>query len=242
MPFSKINTIGVFKIRFSLFEGLFLTLFIITAASCTQTSTKPEEYPASGHMSLLSLKEAGKLYQEGNLITNGDFSIWQQGAPAPEGFNPPKNSAISNIVMRDPRGGSGDHSIDQYWNKSDMNEPFLDSFHCLVNGVQAGKIYELTIDARSYDDTTASIYVILLDLSDRQVAFWPDLITINPGKGDINTYTKKIRIPLSGKLIIASKTNVNTKYTGRIIWLAWHLLEQYAIYDKQALNPQPISP
>lgn len=209
---------------------------------CGKSTDPVDNYPNPGEMTLLSMEQADSLYKEGNLIENGDFSVWQQEAPVPDGFFHPKNNAISNIVRRDSRGGAGDYSVDQYWNKSDSAEPLLDSFLCFVKPVLQDKIYELSVDARSYDDTAASLCVVALDQDGKEIAFWPDVIKINPGKGDIQTYSARIRTQHTGSLAILSRTNVDTRYRARIIWLEWRLFEVPVVFDVEARMPQPLSP
>lgn len=221
--------------------GLFLVLIVgMALQGCGRPGTQDGGYPASGHMTLLSMEEAGEVYKEGNLITNGGFSSWSEGAPAPEGFTAP-TSKIVNILKRESRGGEGDFSVDQYWSKDDRNVPFLESFHCLVESVQSGRVYELAVDARSYDDTTVSLYVLALDESGKIVAYWPDLIKISPGQGTMQTCTARIRPDRSCTLAIVPRTNSETRYRARILWLGWRLTEVPVVLDAKALPPQPFS-
>lgn len=236
----KANLVGAVKP--SCICILFLPVITVLFCGCGKPSNPADNYPAPGEMTLVSMEQADSLYKEGNLIENGEFSVWQQESPVPDGFFHPKNNAISNIVRRDSRGGAGDYSVDQYWNKSDSAEPLLDSFLCFVKPVLQGKIYELSVDARSYDDTAASLCVVALDQDGKEIAFWPDVIKINPGKGDIQTYSARIRTQHTGSLAILSRTNVDTRYRARIVWLEWRLFEVPVVFDVEARMPQPLSP
>lgn len=221
--------------------GLFLMLVVGTAMQgCSKPGTQDGDYPASGHMTLVTVEEASEVYKEGNLIANGGFSSWPEGAPAPEGFTAP-TSKIVNILKRESRGGEGQFSVDQYWSKDDRNVPFLESFHCVVEGVQSGRVYELAVDARSYDDSTISLYVLELDESGKVVAYWPDLIKISPGQGAMQTCTARMRPDRSCTLAIVPRANSETRYRARILWLGWRLTEVPVVLDAKALPPQPFS-
>jgi len=225
----------------SVFCSVMIVSVAVLVPGCGKPSDPADDYPPPGHMVLVSMEEAGKLYKEGNLIENGNFSLWQAEAPVPDGFSPPKNNAVSNIVKRESRGGAGTYSVDQYWNKSDSTEALLDSFLCFVKPVLQGKIYELSVDVRSYDDTTASLFVVALDQDGKEIAYWPDLIKINPGKGDIQTHSARIRTQHTGSLAILSRTNADTRYRARIVWLEWRCFEVPLVYDSDARMPQPLS-
>lgn len=169
------------------------------------------------------METAGDLYMAKNLIENGDFSNWQEGSSAPERFYPPKTREISRIAQREPRGGPGEHSVDQFWTESDAGMAYSDLFHTLVPNITPGRKYELYVHSLTYDNTSVSVSVFALDRAGNAVGHWPGAITIEPGHNRGGKYTFVLETAHEGALAIASHANGQTPYPGRTIWLEWRL-------------------
>lgn len=217
---------------------LALQLLSLTSG-CSKSPTSSTQYPPPGHMMLLSIEEAGEVYRGRNLISNGDFAAWDGEAKVPEGFTVPKNRALSYILQREDRGGPSKYSADQYWHKSDAARPCFELFHAKAPDIQAGKSYELSVHARSYDNTTASLSVFVLDNTGEAIAVYPSAITVEPGRDEFRKHKCRLRSNQAGTWLVASHANAQTTFRGRIIWLEWRLVETGAA-GKTDLTPQAL--
>jgi|GEM_PF-2516074 len=219
---------------------ILIALHLLSLTSgCRKPPTSSMHYPLPGHMTLLSMEEAGEVYRGRNLITNGDFAIWDVEAKIPEGFTVPKNRALSYILQREDRGGPSKYSADQYWHKSDAVRPCFELFHAKAPGIEAGKSYELSVHSRSYDNTTASLSVFLLDNTGKAIAVYPNAITVEPGRDEFRKHKCRLRANQAGTWIVASHANAQTTFRGRIIWLEWRLVETGAAGETD-LTPQAL--
>lgn len=220
---------------------LVLIVGVTTFAACGKSGREGEStYPPPGQMHMVMMESAAQLYSTDNLITNGDFSLWDGEGLIPEGFSVPKDRTISYIIQRDDRGGPGKHSVDQYWHKSDVGTPPHELFHTVVADVQPGGVYELNVHARTYDDTTANISVFVLDSNGAPVTAYLNAITVAPGRDEFRKHSCLLKADSLGTWLIASHTNDNTPYRGRIIWLEWRLTESSTILG-DILQPQPFT-
>ncbi len=198
---------------------------VMSLAACHPQPSEKNDYPQPEHMRVLSAESVGRSFSAGNLIYNGDFSIWHSGALAPENFLPPRDSKISELRRIEPRGGPGRHTADQWWNDSDADASYLNLFHTIAPGIQADRQYTVFIDAISLYDATASISVLALNEQHEAVGVWPELITIQAGDPLRRSYSRTIKVNHNGSLAVMSHTNTNTTYRARINWLEWRLTE-----------------
>lgn len=206
------------------FVGFMMWVAVLVSA-CTKLTPSEDTYPPPGYMTMLSMEEAGQIYRGRNLISNGEFAVWDGEAKIPEGFTVPKDRGLSYIIQREDRGGPSKYSADQYWHKSDAGRPCFELFHAQAPGIQAGKAYELSVHARAYDNTTASISVFVLDNAGKAVAVYPNALTVAPGRDEFRKHSCRLRANDSGAWVIASHANAQTPFRGRIIWLEWRLVE-----------------
>lgn len=218
---------------------IFLSVLIVMVSGCGKAPGGSQGYPPAGHMTMLSMEMAGDVYKGPNLISNGDFSVWPDDIPSPEGFSVPRDTKISKVVRIDARGGKGTYSADQWWRASDKDIPYTGQFHTIVPGIQANRVYELSVLGLSYYYTTASISVIALDSSNREVGRWTDLIKIAPANGGEQNLSRTIKTLHDGALVIYSHGNEKTVYgeKTRICWLEWQLMQTSGVNARNAVLP-----
>lgn len=240
MSLRKNKIIGPFKAILSLAGVFFFIVFLLQSFACNPSSSKTYGYPDPGQMSLLSMEEAGEIYTGKSFIENGDFSLWNEGAPSPERFYAPSNSKVSRLARRGPRGGPGENSVDQFWYATDANRPYSELFHTIVPDITPGKKYELYVHSLTYDNTSASVSLFAVDKGGSVVGKWPDAITIEPGHQRGGNYTFTLQTAHEGSLVVASHANAQTPYPGRTIWLEWRLTALPIVSDTEAQLPEPL--
>ena len=216
-----------------------LSILIVTVLGCGKVPDGSQGYPPAGHMTLVSMEMAGDVYEGPNLIPNGDFSVWSDNLPSPEGFFTPRDTKISKVIRIDGRGGKGKYSADQWWRASDKDLPYTAQFHTIVPGIEANRAYELSVFCLSYYYTTASISVIALDSSNREVGRWTDLMRIAPANGGEQNLSRVIKTLHDGALVIFSHGNEKTAYgeKTRICWLEWQLKQTSGVNAVDAVTP-----
>lgn len=217
----------------------FLPVIAVLVSSCGKPSDPADNYPPPGEMSLMSMEKAGEVYGGGNLLGNGNFSVWNEEATAPEGFIVPDNKIV-HVVRLESRGGEGLYSADQGWSQSDMEGGYSNSFHTIIPGIQAGWTYELFVHALVYNQSTVSVNAYLLDESGSVAATWPDLVVITPGHAELQEHTARISPEQKGSLVIVSQSNKNTKFPARVCWQEWRLTASWFSDGKPATAPVPV--
>lgn len=207
------------------FIGLSVAVLVICilVSACGARDLSSNEYPLPGQMRILSVEAAGRIYTTENFLRNGDFSVWQAGAPAPEGFRAPSDRKISFLMQQDARGGVGKYSVDQYWHSSDAGLSFNDMFSTIVDGVKKGK-YTLCVNAIVYDDSSASMSCMAVDSAGNALEEWRDIIKVEPGSGKPQKYCFEVDVKQDCSIIIAAHTNAQSQYRNRVVWLQWEFL------------------
>jgi len=195
---------------------------LAAAAAMTGGCGPPEvrsDYPPPGQMQVISVTRLDR-EEEPNLMLNGDFETWWNGAAACEGFLPPnaEYSAVKHVKLQ---GDSG-YSVVQSWTASDHKAGLAELFRTEIAGVTPGTAYRLDITAAGGGglvqiaawEQRKNGDVLLLDKAP---------VLLQPGSGALKRYSGEITTGEGGTLILAARCGGAVKGEITVQWCEWRL-------------------
>ena len=183
--------------------------------------TDAPSYPDPGEMKLVAVEPLTRqAVSSGNLIVNGSIGEWWAGAPAPDGWHPPRNTY--SAVLRESKSQEEGFRGRQIWHRSDTKASLNNLLYAETGDVESKTRHRLSV-------TGAVVMAgrIVVSLWESEGTKWqelvPDFIVIEATEDGVIRYTRDFETGEGQRLAIAVQCEVPTGKKTIFDWYDWSL-------------------
>ena len=184
-------------------------------------AAEPPPYPPPGEMRLVAVEPIpSQQVASDNLILNGAIQQWWAGAPAPDGWHPPRGSY--SVVTRQLNSDGDGFRARQVWSLADVGKSMSNLLYAETPDIEPNKRYRLSLT--STVTTGDRVVVSIWELKGRK---WeqrePEFIIMASTNRKVTQYTRDFTSGEGRRLAVSVQSEVPKGRKTTVNWYDWSL-------------------